>query len=335
MPSRLIAHQILKKQHEKQTTCVLRENLLPAADPLAENFMQELRASIKNGNPAAGRFVRPAGAKPVFEQRLERYLTAATDAEFIAFSRDATELLATGMRTETAATGGYIVCAQYEHTNDAFLLIAVLSTKVQPSFDEKLNLISSDTLDFEHLRFAGRIRIAGVAGNEDGVVHFVSRRIEGLSDYFREFLGCEPLTDSTAQGMQLFTSLNKFAEGQRMSAEDRQSIMQQTHSYWHDCRKNDRAMTMTGLANYLRPNDPTVILKHLTEESSGLAGEFPPPPSKIMRRFVKFTFTQPGLKLEFDRNDWLDNITVRETSVTIRNAPTDLVRQLSEEKNGV
>ncbi|MBV5332177.1 hypothetical protein JZU54_01045, partial [bacterium] len=66
-----------------------------------------------------------------------------------------------------------------------------------------------------------------------------------------------------------------------------------------------------------------------------LAGEFSPPPSKIMKRFVKFTFTQPGLKLEFDRNDWLDNITVREKSITIRNAPADLVRQLSEEKSGV
>ena len=335
MPSRLIAHQILKKQHEKQTSSLLRDNLLPASDPLAENFMQELRAAIKNGNPVAGRFVRPAGAKPVFEQRLERYLATATDAEFISFSRDATKLLEASMRSETAATGGYVVCAQYEHGDEALILVAVLSTKVQPSFDEKLNLISSDTLDFEHLRFAGRIRIAAVAGNEDGVVHFVSRRMEGLSDYFREFLGCEPLTDSSVQGMQLFTSLNKFAEGQKMSAEDRQSIMQQTHSYWNDCRKNDRAMTMTGLANYLRPNDPTVILKHLTEESSGLAGEFSPPPSKIMKRFVKFTFTQPGLKLEFDRNDWLDNITVREKSITIRNAPADLVRQLSEEKSGV
>lgn len=334
MPARLIAHQILKQQHTKKTEVFLRAQLLPSGDELAGSFMQELRTAMTYRNPVAGRFVRLAGTQPPFEQRLIRYRTAATDAEFISFSHDATKLLEVKMGAEPLATGGYLVFAEYDHLEESYLLVAVLSTKAQPSFDEKLNLIASATLDFEHLRFAGRVRYAGVAANEDGVVHFVSRRTEELSDYFREFLGCEPVTDSTVQGRQLFTALSKYADKQEMKREDKEAMMQQTYSYWHDCRKADRPMTLTGLANFLVPDNPTVVLKHLTAESSGLAGEFSPPPTKVMRQFVKFTFANAGLKLEFDRNDWLGNISVKEKSVTIRNVPNELIQKLKEEMNG-
>jgi len=332
MFARLIAHQIQKKQHVKAATSHLRDRLLPATE-LAGDFVQELRGAISQRNPVAGRFVRPAGGKPPFEQRLIKYMAAVDDAQFIGLSRDATELLRSHMAAESFATGGYVVFAEYKHEEDTFFLVALLSTKAQPNFDENLNLISSVAIDFNHLRYAGRVRYSGVPGNEDGVVHFISRRTEELSDYFREFLGCEPVLDSSVQAKLLYTALSNFAETEEMSREDKEEMMHQTHSYWEDCRRNDRPMTVTGLANYLRPDDPRVMSKHLSQESWGLAGEFSPPPSRAMKQFKKFTFSRAGLKLEFDRNDWLGNITVREKSVTIRNAPEDLIKQLAEEKN--
>lgn len=333
MPVRLIAHRIEKKQHSKETNSLLRAELLPSSDDLASKFMDALRTAVNHRNPVAARFERVAHAKPAFEQRLTAYLKKTGDADFIAFSRDATTLLERRMKTEPLATGGYVVFAEYSQDKDTFLLVAVLSTKAEPSFDEDLNLISAVTLDFEHLRYAGRVRFGGVEHNEDGVVHFVSRRMEGLSDYFREFLGCEPVTDSSAQGRNLFTALSKFAEGEELSSDAKEAMMQQTYSYWQECRKADRPMTITGIANSLRPDDPTKILKHLTHESWGLAGEFAPPPTGVMKQFKKFTFARAGLKLEFDRNEWLGNITVKERSVTIRNAPEELIEKLKEEKN--
>jgi nucleoid-associated protein YejK len=110
--------------------------------------------------------------------------------------------------------------------------------------------------------------------------------------------------------------------------------MQRTHAYWKDCRANDRPMTLTSLANCLVPHDPSLVLDYLTDEAHGLAGEFPAPPPKVMKKFMKFTFAKSGLRLEFDRNDWLGNITVREQSVTIRNAPPELIRMIDDEKHG-
>ena len=93
-------------------------------------------------------------------------------------------------------------------------------------------------------------------------------------------------------------------------------------------------MAMTTLANLLLPQNPSIVLRHLSQESSGLAGEFAVPPASVMRQFVKFAFNKSGLKLEFDRNDWLDKVSVRNESVTIRHAPQELIKLINEEKHG-
>lgn len=329
---RLIAHQIIKAQHSLDTKLLLRDALLPENSDLSQNLISQVRTAIVQRNPVAGRFTRIAGAVPAFEQRLGVYLRSTGDAEFITLTQDATKLLDSKMRTEPLATGAYVVYIEHEQQDTQFLTVVLLSPKAQPSFDEKLNLISSVTLDFEHLRHAGRIRIADVPSNADGVVHFVSRRSEATSDYFREFLGCEALTDSTAQANLLFSAVQKLVRSGAMDKSDSAQAMERTYSYWDDCWKNKRAMTLTALANALSPQNPSVVLEHLGREENRLAGEFPPPPPKFMRKFVKFAFSKGGLRIEFDRNDWLDKITVKGRSVTIKDAPEDLIAQLGREK---
>lgn len=330
---RLIAHQIRKAKNSREAVDHLRSALIPVSGELAGSFMQELRNAFNGRNPQAGRFVRPAGAQLPFEQRLRNYLRTMGDAEFISFTQAAAGLLRDKMKLESFATGGYVVFAEYDHLEESFLLVALLGTQAHPNFDQDLNLISSETLDFEHLRYAGRVRLRGISENADGVVHFVSRRKDEVSDYFQDFLGCEPITDSTTQGQHLHSALRAFADSHQLQREDREGLMQKTYTYWQECRKTGKPMEMSTLANLLRPEEPKVMLLHLTAESTGLAGEFPVPPAGVMKRFIKFAYSREGLKIEFDKNDWLDKITVKNESVTIRDAPPGLIAQIAEEKN--
>jgi nucleoid-associated protein len=330
MPNRLIAHQIRKSQHSEEAQTYLRDQLLPVSAE-SNSLVDELRQAITRGNPVAGKFIRPAGARPPFEQRLSRYMQRATDPEFISFSRDATGLLVTEMCKEPLTTGGYVLFGEQEFNEETFVLVILLSTRAQPSFDEHLNLISATTLDVEHLRHAGRIRESGVATNDDGVVHFVSRSSEGV--FFREFLGCEPVTDPTVQANYLLTALRGWSGERGMDVEQREQLMQRTYSYWNERRQAGEPMTLTGLSNFLEPANPEPILAYLGREESGLAGEFSPPRPNAMRQFVKFAFQKAGLKIEFNRNEWLQNINVRGSTLTIRNAPRELIEQITEEKD--
>lgn len=110
-------------------------------------------------------------------------------------------------------------------------------------------------------------------------------------------------------------------------------MLQSAYSYWQDCRRNGRAMTLTAIANALNPQDSTELLNHLGQEVNELAGEFPPPPPGVMKRFVKFAFNKAGLKLEFDKNAWANEVKVnpQAKTVTITNAPDELITALAED----
>ncbi len=329
MSSRLIAHQIIKTQHCTSAEVALRDELLPANSSIAGSLMTQMRQAIAQRNPQAGRFKDPDIEQPAMQRKLVGYINARSDEAFVEFSRGFARMLKNKMAEEALATGGYLLFDEYEHGGETLLLVVLLSTHAQPWFDDGMNLQSASTLDFDHLRHGARFRYSSVEGNDDGVVQFVSRTAEGVSNYFQSFLGCEPITDSSAQGRYLHSTLRRMAADLRVEKDD---LLQRAYSYWQDCRKNQRMMTMTSLANTLLPDDPRRAMHYLSDPTSGIAGEFSPPPPKVMKDYVKFEFNESGLKLAFERDKWLDNLTVKDRTVTIRNAPASLIEQIKIEK---
>jgi nucleoid-associated protein len=268
---------------------------------------------------------------------LSRYLEADTDSAFITFSREAMGVLRDEMTGQQAATGGYVVFAEFEADGTKFLFAALLGTTAKPNFDDNLNLIQSPMLDLDHLRHGARIRYDKISGNQDGVVLFISKEAKGASDYFVNFIGCEEIARPEVQGRILYTALQRWAEGQRYNDDQKSQLLQGAYSYWQDCRKNNQAMTLTGISNALSPNDPNALLAHLGAEAQGLAGEFPPPSTTVMKRFIKFSINKGGLKLEFDRSVWENNVRINASAktLTITNLTEELVVAIKRELENV
>jgi nucleoid-associated protein len=242
-------------------------------------------------------------------------------------------ILRNEMAGQQAATGGYVVFAEYETDGTKFLFAALLGTTAKPNFDENLNLIQSPGLDLEHLRHGARIRFDRIEGNEDGVVQFISKETKGASDYFVNFIGCEEITRPDVQGRNLHSALERWAADQKHDEGQKSQLMQTAYSYWQDCRRNNWAMTLTGVANALNPQNPEALLKYLGKETHELAGEFPPPPMSVMKRFIKFAINRGGLKLEFDRSVWENRVTInpRAKTLTIANLTDELIAAINEE----
>ena len=329
-PYRLIAHQIVKVQHESKVSLNLRNQLLPTGTERADSLLDQMRKAITRSNPQAAKFKIESGTKPRFYQRIDNYLSASnSDKSFVKFTRDATEMLSRQMAHESASTGGYVVCAGHSHSNENYILIVLLSTHAEPFFDADLNLQSALTLDFEHLRHGARIRTAGIAENEDGVVHFVSRSGRGVSDYFQYFLGCEPLVNSREQGQLLLSALRASSDALGL---DRQEMFTKAYGYWWDCKRQDRPMTVTGLSSVLMPDDPDRMLNQLGDPVHGLAGEFSPPPPDVMKRFKRLEVSASGLKIVADRERWIDNIKIKGDTILIQHAPPELIHSIEMEK---
>ena len=333
MLTRLIAHQLSKKAHETKASLRLRNKVLPTDSSVASDLFEQLRDSFQRRNPVAGAFLTTGDTKPRFQQILNRYIEAGDEPGFVTFTTDAMGILRDEMATQQAATGGYVVFAEYEADNTKFLFAALLGTTAKPNFDKELNLIESPSLDLDHLRHGARVRFDKVGTNDNGVVLFISQKSSGASDYFVNFIGCEEITTPDQQGRHLYTALNSWANNQEFNEEQRGQLLQNAYSFWRECRDNNRAMTLTAIANALNPEDSAKLLKHLGAEANQLAGEFPAPAPSVMKRFVKFTFNKAGLKLEFDRNSWANEVKVNQKAktLTITNVPDALITALAEE----
>jgi nucleoid-associated protein len=333
MLTRLIAHRIGKKAHESKSSVRLRDKVLPTDSTVASDLFEQLRDSFQRKNPVAGTFLTTGDTKPRFQQILERYIGADDEPGFVSFTAEAMRILRDEIVTQQAATGGYVIFAEYQADNTKFLFAALLGTTAKPSFDKDLNLIESPSLDLDHLRHGARVRFDKVGANDNGVVLFISQKSSGASDYFVNFIGCEEITTPDQQGRILYTALNSWASTQDFNDDQRGQLLQNAYSFWRDCRDNNRAMTLTGIANALNPQDSTALLRYLGAESNQLAGEFPAPPPSVMKRFVKFTFNKAGLRLEFDRNSWANEVRVnpKAKTLTIMNVPDELITALAED----
>ncbi len=332
MLKRLIAHQVTKEAHSNTAQLNLRQRVLPVDSSLAGNFLEQLRDSFQKRNPAGGLFKSTGGTQPPFQQMVLRYLKSPQDKGFLRLSREGMTLLKEKMASEPLATGGYVVFAEYEANDEQFLLIALLSTMAKPSFDDSLNLVASTALDLDHLRHGTRIRMGRAKDNSEGVLQFISQKARGVSEYFVDFVGCEEVVRPEAQGRFLYTALDSWAQGSGFEDEQRGRFMAMAYEHWQECRREGRTITLTALANRLSPEEPEALLQHLGREEHQLAGEFSPPPPSVMKRFVRFAFNAHGLKLEFDRNQWENRVTVnpQAKTLTIADVPDDLIAAFKE-----
>lgn len=325
MATRLIAHEITKNQHQTAEIYVKYREALLHSDEFTAKFLDQVRTAITQKNPSAGKFILPSNVPGPFQTRLSKYFKAPTEAGFIMFTKKATQDLSRLMKLVPGATGGYVIFAEHEHVGETYILVALLSMKAQASFNEKLDLTAAWVLDLEHLRHAARIHASEVSTNDDGVIQFVSREAGDTAGYFIDFLGCEKITDSAEQGRLLFSALTIVCKELEIDLEEARMA---THAYWLDCRKQKKTMTLTTLANVIRPEDPDPIWKALGREKFRLAGEFSAPPPSSMKGFITFVYATTTFKLEFATHLWLDNISTNGKSVTIRQAPAQLIADI-------
>ncbi len=135
-------------------------------------------------------------------------------ADFIAFTRDATDLIAAKMGDESFSTGGYALFLRYTSQGQDWMLVAMLKLKPGTGVNE-LTLELSDTLSFDidHLHEAARVDLGKWQADTQPYLSFIKRRQSGteVSRYFREALGCTEYTDEKHHTGQMLEAFEAYA----------------------------------------------------------------------------------------------------------------------------
>ena len=330
MPIRhCIVHFIDKKPDGSPAVLHARDAELPVNQAM-ENLMADLNDSYnaKQGK-AWGFFHDESGAYP-FSGWLKGYLDNQQD--FAAFSRQAVEHLQKLMEESNLSTGGHVLLSHYQQGMTDYLAIALLHHSEGVTVTEALEVAPAKHLDLGQLHLAARINLSEWQHNRQSkqYISFIKgKNGKKVSDYFRDFIGCQEGVDAPSETRTLLKAFSDFVEQEDLAEEQAREKTQTLVDYASTQARLGEPITVEELSGLLDEDKPRAFYDHIRNSDYGLAPEIPPD-KRTLNQFRRFTGRAEGLSISFEAHLLGSRVEYDETTdtLTIRQVPTQLKDQL-------
>lgn len=330
MPIRhIIVHQIDKKPDGTPAVLHARDTELGASQAI-ENMLADLNDSYnaKQGK-AWGLFHAESGAYP-FSRWLKDYLDNSQD--FTSFSRAAVEYLQTLMEESNLSTGGHVLFAHYQQGMTDYLTVALLHHSEGVAVNDTLDVTPAKHLDLGQLHLAARINISEWQNNKQSkqYISFIKgKNGRKVSDYFRDFIGCQEGVDAPGETRTLLKAFSDFVESEDLPEEQAREKTNTLVGYATSQAKLGEPMTLEELSGLIDEDRPKAFYDHIRNRDYGLSPEIPAD-KRTLNQFRRFTGRAEGLSISFEAHLLGSKIDYDENAgtLTIRNLPTQLRDQL-------
>ena len=330
MPIRhCIVHFIDKKPDGSPAVLHARDAELPVNQAM-ENLMADLNDSYnaKQGK-AWGFFHDESGAYP-FSGWLKGYLD--NEQDFAAFSRQAVEHLQKLMEESNLSTGGHVLLSHYQQGMTDYLAIALLHHSEGVTVTEALEVAPAKHLDLGQLHLAARINLSEWQNNRQSkqYISFIKgKNGKKVSDYFRDFIGCQEGVDAPSETRTLLKAFSDFVEQEDLAEEQAREKTQTLVDYASTQARLGEPITVEELSGLLDEDKPRAFYDHIRNSDYGLAPEIPPD-KRTLNQFRRFTGRAEGLSISFEAHLLGSRVEYDETTdtLTIRQVPTQLKDQL-------
>lgn len=330
MPIRhCIVHFIDKKPDGSPAVLHARDAELPVNQAM-ENLMADLNDSYnaKQGK-AWGFFHDESGAYP-FSGWLKGYLDNQQD--FAAFSRQAVEHLQKLMEESNLSTGGHVLLSHYQQGMTDYLAIALLHHSEGVTVTKALDVAPAKHLDLGQLHLAARINLSEWQNNRQSkqYISFIKgKNGKKVSDYFRDFIGCQEGVDAPSETRTLLKAFSDFVEQEDLAEEQAREKTQTLVDYASTQARLGEPITVEELSGLLDEDKPRAFYDHIRNSDYGLAPEIPPD-KRTLNQFRRFTGRAEGLSISFEAHLLGSRVEYDETTdtLTIRQVPTQLKDQL-------
>ncbi|MBB2495716.1 nucleoid-associated protein YejK [Aquipseudomonas ullengensis] len=335
MPIRhCIVHLIDKKPDGTPAVLHARDSELSASQAM-ENLLADLNESYnaKQGK-AWGLFHEESGAYP-FSGWLKAYLD--NEQDFTAFSRQAVGQLQKLMEESNLSTGGHVLLAHYQQGMTDYLAIALLHHSEGVAVTDALDVTPAKHLDLGQLHLAARINISEWQNNKQSkqYISFIrGKNGKKVSDYFRDFIGCQEGVDAPSETRTLLKAFSDFVESEDLPEEQARAKTDTLVDYASSQAKIGEPMTLEDLSGLIDEDRPRAFYEHIRNKDYGLAPEFPAD-KRTLNQFRRFTGRAEGLSISFESHLLGSAIEYDEARdmLIIRQLPTQLKDQLKRRKD--
>ncbi len=199
-----------------------------------------------------------------------------------------------------AATGGHVFFAHFEREGRQYLLIAIVNEKLGASMTSDLDVQDVRHLDMDGFRFAGRINMTGWANGEERYIGFLKGKRE-VSEYFKEFLGCDTTVQNRRDTAELVQALMAFAIDEGMDTPSKDDFLARAKTICERSAKAQEELSFEALANELSPQDPERLMTVLADPDLRLNDGFVPD-RRALGPLIKFKGKTPTWSIEFNRD---------------------------------
>ncbi|WP_455233401.1 nucleoid-associated protein YejK [Geopseudomonas aromaticivorans] len=324
-----IVHQIHKKPDGSPAVLIARDSELAPSQAM-DNLLADLNDSYNaKPNKVWGFFQPESGAYP-FSAWLADYLAGGRD--FVAFSREAVEHLQKLMEESNLSTGGHVLFAHYQQGMTAYLAIALLHHSEGVAVTERLDVTPAKHLDLSSMHLAARINLSEWANNKTSkqYISFIKGKSgKKVSDYFREFIGCQEGVDAPSETRTLLKAFSDFVESEDLAEEDAREKTDALVDYASSQSRRGEPIALEELSELIDEERPRAFFDHIRNKDYGLAPEIPAD-KRTLNQFRRFTGRAEGLSISFEAHLLGSKVEFDEEggTLTIRNVPAQLKEQL-------
>ena len=328
-----IVHQIHKKPDGQPASLTLREQELANSEALEQLLAGLIETYNSKPNKAWGYFHEESGAYP-FSGWLQQLIDEELD--FVGFSKQATEHLKTLMEGSNLALGGHVLFIRYRQGMTAFLIIALLHHTEGVTVTEELEVAAARHLDLSALNMAARINLTEWKQNATSkqYISFIRGRSgKRVSDYFRDFIGCQEGADPEAETTTLLQAFQDYVGEADLPAEELKGKAKAMTSYVNSQSRQGEQVALEELSGVLDEDNPRAFYDYIRHKDYGLAPEIPAD-KRTLNNFFKFYGKADGLSISFEahllgeRGEYDEG----EDALVIRHPPKGLIQQLRNRK---
>jgi nucleoid-associated protein len=326
-----IIHRVLKKAGATEASIKTRDKVLDVSVEVEDLVKDILNVYNSKSARAYGIFNPDIETYP-FSKYVKHYLSEPK--VFVQFTQTSMVRLQNRIKDATLATGGYIAFIHYKTELKNYVMVVMLNDKGGTAINEAtLEVNKTMHLDLSKLHFAARLNVTD--WDTDASSKYLSfikgRSTEGISKYFREFLGCDEFTESKRLTERLVQAVKDFGDAKNLSEDSKQALRKLCFEYCEKKRKDREPVLLDELANHVWDVVPSEFLEFVNDEKYQLSSGFEPHAGSL-RKLYRFSGREKGLTISFD-SDLLgkkvhyDKV---EQTLTIKGLPQDLKRELDE-----
>lgn len=198
-------------------------------------------------------------------------------------------------------TGGKVVFVKYSENQEDYFLVAILSEKIG-LLAQNWNLTQDEFLNFENLKFAGRVNLTKWQNNSpERYISFIKGRGD-VSDYFKRFLGCNDVLMNSDETKKLVTQIENFSDTQQLDFNTRTQLLESCNGYLVELSENSEQFNLETFANRIWSSNPQELVdcfedygqQNNLEISDGFV-----PDKRNLKRLITYEQKTTNWKLSF------------------------------------